>query len=291
MAEIGYVGNHGVHLQGSQDLNDPPAGAGSVAARRPYPVFGGVTLFSSEMETTYNSLQAKVSEPSEPRIDLSRGLHLVEIPAEQSFSRAGWQQWVRKDRFRNINIPQNFAFSMSYELPFGTGRNFVPNANGWVKAALGGWQIQNITVLRSGLAYTPIISRDVANTGVGSQRPIQIGSGALQHRTLNDWFNQAGFVLPAQYTYGTSKAFILEGDMYRQYDVSVFKAFPITEGSRLEFRAEFFNLPNVTSFNPPSLAANSTAAPAAAVDTSTGGKILSTSTNPRQIQFALKLYF
>jgi hypothetical protein len=79
--------------------------------------------------------------------------------------------------------------------------------------------------------------------------------------------------------------------MYRQYDVSVFKSFPITEGSRLEFRAEFFNLPNVTSFNPPSLAANSTAAPAAAVDTSTGGKILSTSTNPRQIQFALKLYF
>jgi hypothetical protein len=70
-----------------------------------------------------------------------------------------------------------------------------------------------------------------------------------------------------------------------------FKSFPITEGSRLEFRAEFFNLPNVTSFNPPSLAANSTAAPAAAVDTSTGGKILSTSTNPRQIQFSLKLYF
>jgi hypothetical protein len=37
--------------------------------------------------------------------------------------------------------------------------------------------------------------------------------------------------------------------------------------------------------------ANSTAAPSAAVDISTGGKILSASTNPRQIQFALKLYF
>jgi Carboxypeptidase regulatory-like domain len=290
VAEIGYVGNHGVHLQGSQDLNDPPAGAGSVAARRPYPVFGGITLFSSEIGDTYNSLQAKVSGR------LNHGLTYLAAYTWSKFLQSnpspalGGNNGYEKS-ISQFNIPQNFAFSMSYELPFGTGKSFLPNANGWVNGALGGWQVQNITVLRSGLAYTPIISRDVANTGVGSQRPIQIGSGALQHRTLNDWFNQADFVLPAQYTYGTSKAFILQGDMYRQYDVSIFKAFPITEGSRLEFRAEFFNLPNVTSFNPPSLAANSTAAPAAAVDTSTGGKILSTSTNPRQIQFALKLYF
>jgi hypothetical protein len=155
----------------------------------------------------------------------------------------------------------------------------------------GGWQIQNITVLRSGLPFTPIISRDVANTGVGSQRPIRIGSGNLQNRTLSHWFDQSAFVVPAQYTYGTSRAFILQGDMYRQYDVSVFKSFRVTEGSDLQFRAEFFNLPNVTSFNPPSLAAGSTAAPSAAVDTSTGAKVISTSTNPRQIQFALKYYF
>jgi hypothetical protein len=123
------------------------------------------------------------------------------------------------------------------------------------------------------------------------QRPIRIGSGNLQNRTLAHWFDQSAFVVPAQYTYGTSKAYILQGDMYRQYDVSIFKTFPITESSSLQFRAEFFNLPNVTSFNPPSLAANSTLAPTAAIDTAAGAKVISTSTNPRQIQFALKLYF
>jgi hypothetical protein len=79
--------------------------------------------------------------------------------------------------------------------------------------------------------------------------------------------------------------------MYRQYDISIFKSFHVAEGSNLQFRAEFFNLPNIASFNPPSLTANSTAAPSAAIDAATGRKILSTSTNPRQIQFALKYYF
>jgi Carboxypeptidase regulatory-like domain len=290
VAEVGYVGNHGVHLQGTQDLNDPPPGPGAVGPRRPYPTFGGTTLFSSEIGTTYNSLQAKIDQR------LNNGLtflaaytwskFLQSNPAPALGGNNGYEKSISQ-----FNIPQNFAFSVSYELPFGPGRQYLSHANWLMDGLFGGWQIQNITVLRSGLPFTPITSRDVANTGVGSQRPIRIGSGNLQNRTLSHWFDQSAFVVPAQYTYGTSKAFILQGDMYRQYDLSVFKSFRVTEGSNLQFRAEFFNLPNVTSFNPPSLAAGSTAAPSAAVDTATGAKVISTSTNPRQIQFALKYYF
>ena len=288
--ELGYVANHGVHLQGSQDLNDPPAGAGAVAARRPYPIFGAITLFSSEIGDTYNSLQAKVSGR------VGNGLTYLAAYTWSKFLQGnpspalGGNNGYEKS-ISQFNIPQNFAFSMSYELPFGTGKRYMTHAGRLENAVLGGWQVQNITVLRSGLPYTPIISRDVANTGVGSQRPIQVGNPKLSHPTLAAWFNQKAFALPAQYTYGTSRAFILQGDMYRQYDVSLFKNFQLTESTSMQFRSEFFNLPNVTSFNPPSLAANSTAAPSAAIDTSTGAKILSTSTNPRQIQFALKLYF
>ncbi|HEY4048798.1 MAG TPA: carboxypeptidase regulatory-like domain-containing protein [Acidobacteriaceae bacterium] len=290
VAEVGYVGNHGVHWQGTQDLNDPPPGAGAVASRRPYPIFGGITLFSSEVGGTYNSLQAKINER------LNNGLtflaaytwskFLQSNPAPPLGGNNGYEKSISQ-----FNIPQNFAFSMSYELPFGRGKQYMNHANWLMNSTLGGWQVQNITVLRSGLPFTPIISRDVANTGVALQRPIRIGSGNLQNRTLAHWFDQSAFVVPAQYTYGTSKAYILQGDMYRQYDVSIFKTFPITESSSLQFRAEFFNLPNVTSFNPPSLAANSTLAPTAAIDTAAGAKVISTSTNPRQIQFALKLYF
>jgi hypothetical protein len=69
--------------------------------------------------------------------------------------------------------------------------------------------------------------------------------------------------------------------MFRQYDASLFKNFHVTEGSTLSFRAEFFNLPNTTSFN----------APNATVDAAAGGRITSTSIPSRDIQLAVKYNF
>ncbi len=281
VAEVGYVGNHGVHLQGSQDLNDPQPGAGAVAARRPYPTFGGISLFSSEIGTTYNSLQAKVEQR------LTNGLvflgsytfskFLQSNPAPALGGNDGYEKSISQ-----FNVPHNLALSASYELPFGRGRAFGQNVNRFSNALIGGWQVQNITILRSGLPFTPTISRDIANTGVGSQRPIRNGSGKASKPTPSAWFDRSAFSVPTQYTYGTSRAYILQGDMMRQFDASVFKKFQITEGSSIQFRAEFFNVSNTTSFSAPSVTT---------IDTSSGGKVTSTFTNPRQIQFALKYNF
>jgi hypothetical protein len=59
------------------------------------------------------------------------------------------------------------------------------------------------------LPFTPTISRDVANTGVGGQRPNRIGSGVLANPTLDGWFDKSAFAEPAQYTYGNSGRNIL----------------------------------------------------------------------------------
>ena len=63
------------------------------------------------------------------------------------------------------------AISGSYQIPVGRGRTYLNKTNGFVDAIVGGWQAQTILVVRSGTPYTPIISSDRANTGVGSQRP------------------------------------------------------------------------------------------------------------------------
>jgi hypothetical protein len=49
----------------------------------------------------------------------------------------------------------------------------------------------------------------------------------------------------------------------------------------LQFRAEAFNLTNTPSF----------AIPGTAIDTTSGGRVTSTFSSPRQIQFALKYNF
>ena len=58
--EIAYVGNHGVHLQSTDDFNDPTPALGAVQARRPYQPWGTITFESQDLGTTYQALQSKI---------------------------------------------------------------------------------------------------------------------------------------------------------------------------------------------------------------------------------------
>ncbi|HKX27418.1 MAG TPA: hypothetical protein VJ302_06980, partial [Blastocatellia bacterium] len=124
---------------------------------------------------------------------------------------------------------------------------------------------------------------DRANTGVGNQRPNRVGSGRLDNPTPERWFDLSAFQVPGQFTYGNSGANILREDRYKSFDFSVFKQFRITEGSQLQFRVEAFNLTNTPSFAIPNTVID--ANPSAA------GRVTSTFSLPRQIQFALKYRF
>jgi hypothetical protein len=146
---------------------------------------------------------------------------------------------------------------------------------------LGGWQLQGIMVLRSGRPFTPTISRDVSNTGIGGQRPNRIGSGILSNPTIAQWFDKTAFTAPASYTWGNSGADILREDRFKNLDLSLFKQFQFNERTRLQFRAEAFNLTNSPSFS----------APGTNIDTTSGGVVTSTISTPRNVQFGLKLIF
>ncbi len=70
-----------------------------------------------------------------------------------------------------------FAASFGAELPFGRGKRYMSDAGTLANGLLGGWQAQSIINFRSGLPFTPTVSRDVANIGVGwpASEPDQIG--------------------------------------------------------------------------------------------------------------------
>jgi hypothetical protein len=278
--ELNYVGNRGVNLYGADPINDPLAGPGAIQARRPYPIFGAITYNAQDNSTIYHALQAKLEKRASGGLwylvsyTWSKSLTVADTPAvggDYAYERA----------ISSFDIPQNLTASVGYELPMGKGKPFLSSGNKFANGVLGGWQLQGIMVLRTGRPFTPTISRDVANTGIGGQRPNRIGSGQLSNPTIAQWFDKTAFTVPAAYTWGNSGADILREDRFKDLDLSLFKQFLVNERTRLQFRAEAFNLTNSPSF----------AAPGTNIDSASGGVVTSTISTPRNIQFGLKLIF
>jgi len=282
LAEVAWVGNNALHLQSTDDFNDPTPGAGAVQGRRPYQPWGASVYESQDQGATYESLQSKLEHRAGNGLTglvsytWSKMLQKTQTPAVGG--NLGFEH-----TYSPYNTPQNLAISGTYELPFGHNRTFLGNSNRAVDLALGGWQIQTIIVLRSGTPYTPVVGSDVANTGVGSQRPNlnPAGGSATYVKSLTKWFDPTRYVAATQYTYGQVKANTLQSDFHRQYDASIFKAFRLPRESVMTFRAEAFNISNTTSFS----------APGATITSSSCCAVTSTSVPSRDIQFALKYDF
>jgi hypothetical protein len=277
--ELNYVGNIGRFLNGTHNINLPEPAAGGIQARRPFPTYGNISYFDDSLETTYHSLQASIEQRAHAGL-----YYLVSYTWSKSISTQNnpsvGGNGGREKALSSFDVPHNVAISAGYEIPVGRDRKFLANAPAVLDGILGGWQFQGIYVWRSGRPFTPTISVDRANTGVGGQRPDRLGSGRLDDPTVEAWFDKTAFTLPAQFTYGNSGGNILREDSFKTLDFSLFKLFRIGT-HRLQFRAEAFTVTNTPSFN----------APNTAIDTATGGRVTSTASAPRQMQFALKYDF
>jgi hypothetical protein len=95
------------------------------------------------------------------------------------------------------------------------------------------------------------------------------------------YFNTSAFALAALGTFGTSPRNILRGPGAVNFDFGLMKSFPLAENWRLQFRTELFNAFNKPNFGNPYAAVNVT---------NRFGRIESAS-DPRIMQFALKLLF
>jgi hypothetical protein len=187
-----------------------------------------------------------------------------------------------------LNVPLLFTLSTLYELPFGHGKQWASDGAG--AAILGGWQINTIIALRSGLPinFTNSANGDEANTGGGTQRPniVSNPNSGAPHTTA-DWFNSAAFAIPSPGTYGNAGINALRGPDFKDVDFSVLRTFRLTEKLRLQFRAEIFDL-----FNHPNYANPSSGVGGGGFDTisTTVGSGTAPGGN-REAQFALKLIF
>jgi hypothetical protein len=197
---------------------------------------------------------------------------------------------LRLDRSLSaFSIPQIAQLSLVYELPFGRHRKFGSSVNGIVNAFAGGWQVNGIYRVDSGL---PIQLGLCGGCGVslptyGNQYPDLVaplrvaGTG-----NLNQYFaNPEVAVKPAPYTDGNAPRVLSNARMpgTNNLTASLFKEVPLAfrEGARLQIRLEAFNVFNRVQF----------AAPDSNVGDATFGQITAQANQPRQVQAGLKLYF
>jgi hypothetical protein len=283
------------------------------------PVFDtGIDWFRSTGRSNYNSLQARFEKRFSKGLQFQASYtwaHSLDIASNanlgptqnnsdfRDFRKPG-QEYGNSD----FDVRNRFVVNGIYELPFGHGQRFLGDAKGVANQVVGGWQIASILALSSGNWYTVLDSQgNFANADGGaggvSQRPDQVGdpnkagpvagnSGCQAPsaiRTPTAWFNTCAFVNPAQGSFGNVGRNTVVGPGYKSWDFSIFKIFHTSEKTNLEFRSEFFNLPNHTNFlfamSGPQNGNNATI-----LGTSEFGS-LTAARAPRQIQFALKFSF
>jgi hypothetical protein len=219
----------------------------------------------------------------------------------------------------SFDIRNVFHFSGGYELPFGKGKHFMTDASGFVNKAIGGWSLNWSSTFQGGQPISlGCPSGATSGTGCGAfftGQPLDLGLHTDANGKLSYFGNPGAFTQPC--VLGANSVPIanspagcvpetgigalggitqVEGPGFHRLDLSLFKDIPISERFRLQFRAEFFNIANHPNFNAPNFGGNGVVAISNSgnYNSSTFGEIGSTRDapyDPRQIQFALKLYF
>lgn len=263
---------------------------------RPYPRFTTVTLYRNNTgHSTYHAFQSKLEKR------FSRGLTFTAAytfsrliddagavfdsavltgPAANFQAADSFNKRLEKD-VSTGSVPHILSSGFVYELPFGRGR--AKALAGWRDTLAGGWQVAGIARAQSGatLAVTQATNLN-AFAGFGIQRPNLLADPAFpgDQRSTGRWFNTAAFRPAPQFTIGTASRNPVVGPGYRTLDVMLGKAFPLTERTRLEFRAESFNATNTPPLGNPNGSFGN-----AAFGT------ITTALDPRVYEFVLKLQF
>ena len=285
VAEVAYVGNHGVRLLQNENLNYSEPGTGAVG-RVLFPVanknWGDVGYFTPDGPSWYNSLQSKLSWRWRGNTALgviytfSRAINWTDNEEEATFfgGQGGFLFWNSPElRNRNKALAtydrtHNFSTYGSYDLPFGKGQQWAKS--GVASAILGGWQTNWLLSYLSGTPFS-IIGGGAQINNFGNQQtadqvgplhilggigpaPVTGASPVCQPTDLScHYFDPSAFApVPGnQIRYGTSGRNIVRGPGLFNMDASIFRNFRITERVNLQIRAEMFGVTNTPHYNNP----------------------------------------
>jgi hypothetical protein len=296
LLEVSYAGSKATRLYEFRNANQstPTADPNSdINSRRPYPFIPtDFPVWCSCGSSTYHSLQTKVEKRFSQGLSFLGAYTFSKNIDEQSNASLGFvggggfrdpRNPSAEKALSDFNVADRFVFSMSYELPFGKGKMFGNSINGITNGLIGGWELQTVTSFQTGTPRTITANIGVSNSD-GEDRPNVVPNVSVvpSNQDPNNWINPLAFQTAVAGTYGNAGRNIITTASVTSVDLSTFKDFAITERTKLQFRAEAFNLANHPNFRSDSL------------NTSWGSASFgqySAARPSRQLQMALKLIF
>ncbi len=202
------------------------------------------------------------------------------------------------------DLANNLVINYGINLPFGHGESYLSHSNGITNAILGGWRVNGITILKSGLPLALVAAPNQLSVfgggtqgfGISPQQGIirpsvvpgvskTLSGGPHSNARAATWFNVNAFVQPPNpYSFGNEQRVdsTLKSEGEDNFDTSFMKSFDITERVKLRFDGEIFDIFNHAQFAEPNL---SVASPGSF------GQVTHQLNLPRTAQLALRLAF
>lgn len=284
LAEITYQGSAGVGLLNRWDINQIPLNVSTDPARldqifrasqnfKPYPQFGNVFLYSNFGHSSYHSGTVKVEKRFSKGYSVTSFYTFAKSIDEASDDGAAsgityYNRRLEKAR-SNYDVTHRWVTYALWELPFGKGRKWMNSANTLVNGVLGGWELNAIQTLESGLPMTFGFTGSPFNYLPGAGRPdmapgrtydsIRLdwdrkGPCRFQTSCRPPWADVNAFAYPAAFTAGNSGRNVLTGPGNLWHQVSISKSFKFKErftglvryDINNPFKYYFFNNPTTT---------------------------------------------
>jgi len=301
VAEVSYVGNHGLHIW--RFINDTynqvlpqyraavAAGTRTADSSRRFGFTNVIDRDESTGDSNYHALQVWIDRRFSNRLAFQTAYTwshaITNVPTQSFISQTTDVFNYDLDRGdSDLDRRHSLVFNAVYVLPqfknLGTIGSHI----------LGDWQLNTIASFYSGTPLNIFSGVDTAGMGnSGSQRP-DIVPGVPIHADGNDplqIINPAAFRIPAQGRLGTLGRGHVRAPGIKNIDFSVAKNWKVRERFGFQFRAEMFNVFNTVNFRGHNL---SVAGGGIENNFSNGGFGRANSTRgPREIQFGLKLSF
>jgi hypothetical protein len=258
-------------------------------------------------DSDYSSLQTKVQKKLSSHVTALASFTWAKLITDDGNPPLGFvgshlgapQDWKNLN-FEHSVSPQDvkyqFTGSASYDLPIGKGRALNLNTAG--DAILGGWTVNGIVYLSTGV---PIASPTVgtypgAPQGLSffNQRPnLTCDPNKDAPHTAATWFNPNCFAYPASpYVAGNAPAYLANVRTMgaNNVDLSLYKNFSLGEKRDIRIEISSYNIANRAQLGMPNVpsifAVNTEAGQAAAF-----GQISATVNTPRQFQFGSRFTF